>query len=112
MAPGPVDHTLPEGGVELLTTLPARRAAAPGRTVFVFDSFGNDMLSPLQAYSRELASLEWYSTPGDIIEAIVRADTVILEKVERDLNYLASDQGYVTPGFLDALAARLRQDAG
>jgi hypothetical protein len=106
------EEKLPEGSVEQVWTRPAGRAPLiPGRTVFVYDSFGVGLLDNLGAYTRELASLQWYSTkPNDTIEAIARADTVILEKVERDLNFLASDQGIVTPANLDALEARL--DAG
>ena len=52
------------------------------------------MIAPLSAYTREFARSCWYQTPpGDIIEAIAGADTVVLEKVERDPNYFASDQG-------------------
>ena len=46
--------------------------------------------------------------PPEIIKAIA-ADTVVLEKVERDITYLTSDGGIVTDAFLDQLEARLRR---
>jgi hypothetical protein len=97
-------------GAEL--TVSTRRAGgAPllaGRTLFVYDSFGVGMLDALGAYTRDLATVLWYDTPNrDLIEAIARSRTVILEKVERDINFYASDQGVITPAFLRTLAARL-----
>jgi alginate O-acetyltransferase complex protein AlgJ len=82
----------------------------PGRTLFVYDSFGVAMQAALASYTRELASVLWYATPpSELMDAIAGSDTVILEKVERDTNYLASDQGVVTPAFLDKLERRLRR---
>jgi hypothetical protein len=81
-----------------------------GRTAFIYDSFGAAMLKPLGQYTEELASVLWFETPSDaLIEAIKGARTVVLEKVERDANYFASDQGQITPEFLDLLEARLKE---
>jgi hypothetical protein len=90
----------PPGGAPLLG----------GRTLFVYDSFGDRMLPGLGAYTRELASILFVNlSPAALIDAIAGSDTVILEKVERDVNYFASDQGFFTPAFLKQLKARLSE---
>ena len=85
---------------------PAGAPRVPGRTLFLYDSFGVAMQDALVGYLDDPAPLEWYnSSPAAIIEAVRRADTVVLETVEREVNYKASDLGVVTPAFL----ARLRR---
>ena len=80
----------------------------PGRTVFIFDSFGTALMGAFQPYLHETASALWYATPPtDVIKLIAGADTVILEKVEREINYLASDLGVITPKFLADLERAL-----
>lgn len=103
---------LPNGGVQDLSTRPTGGGPlVRGRTVLLYDSFGVGMIGALQAYSEELATVQWFGAgPADLIEAIARGDTVLLEKVERDINFLASDGGIVTEQFLADLKARLRQD--
>jgi alginate O-acetyltransferase complex protein AlgJ len=89
----------------------SRRAGAPqlpGRTVFVHDSYGTAMQDALGAYARTLSLVEWYNTPpAAIIAAVGDADTVVLETVEREVNYRASDLGLVTPAFLADLERAL-----
>lgn len=84
-----------------------RAAGAPrleGRTLFVEDSYGSAMEPALQAYARSLVRVAWFDTPpADLIAAIDRADTVILETVERELTFRASDLGLLTPKFLAAV---------
>jgi len=84
-----------------------RPFAAPrieGHTLFVEDSYGSAIERVLQAYARSLVSIEWFDTPpADLIAAIQRADTVILETVERELTFRASDLGLLTPKFLAAV---------
>lgn len=80
----------------------------PGRTAFLIDSFGPTLAVGLAPYMQELVSADWLVTPSDqLIQAIVAADTVILEKVERDVPYLVSDGGILTPAFMDALETAL-----
>jgi alginate O-acetyltransferase complex protein AlgJ len=88
--------TRPKGGPPVL----------PGRTLFVYDSYGNGVLPLLQSYVRELAATQWFDTPpDDLIEAFRRSDTLILELVEREMNFKASDQGLLTADFLRRLEA-------
>ncbi|MDA0179186.1 hypothetical protein OJ997_02670 [Solirubrobacter phytolaccae] len=87
---------------------PAGAPVYPGRTAFLIDSFGPTLAVGLTPYMQELVPADWLTTPADqLIQAIVAADTVILEKVERDVTYLVSDAGIVTPAFMDALEAAL-----
>jgi hypothetical protein len=66
------------------------------------------MQDALGAYARRVALVEWYNTPPATIIAAVRdADTVVLETVEREVNYRASDLGLVTPAFLADLERAL-----
>jgi alginate O-acetyltransferase complex protein AlgJ len=86
-----------------------RRAAAaprvPGRTLLVGDSFGDAPLGPLRAYFGQLDHALLVVTPLRRIAAQVEAaDTVILETVERDFTFRASDGGVV-----EALRAVLRK---
>jgi hypothetical protein len=106
------DETMANGSVIHVSTQPAGGAPLlAGRTVFLYDSFGIGMLGALAPYMRELRSLQWFLAKDheDLIEAMATADTVILEKVERDANYLASDGGVLTPDFLTRLRARLER---
>lgn len=89
-----------------------RKTGAPtlsGRTLFVYDSYGTAMIDALQVYAPDLVGLQWFNTPTpDLIAAIRRADNVILETVEREVNFRASDQGLVKPDFLRELSRALR----
>jgi hypothetical protein len=90
-----------------------RRAGArrlPGRTLFLHDSYGNAMQDALVGYLADPALLEWYGkSPAALIAAIRGADTVVLETVEREINYKASDLGLLTPSFFAALRRALPQ---
>jgi hypothetical protein len=55
-----------------------------------------------------MAELQWFATPAaDLVAAIRQADTVILETVEREVNFRASDSGLLTPAFLRDLRRQL-----
>jgi alginate O-acetyltransferase complex protein AlgJ len=80
----------------------------PGRTLFIYDSFGVGMLGLLGPYFERLSTYLWFgSTRRGMLERIAAADMVILESAERDMTFKASDQGFVTPRFLAALRKRL-----
>lgn len=80
----------------------------PGRTLFIYDSFGVGMIDMLRPYLAKLDGYLWFdSTQSGMLDRIEAADTVILESAERDMTFKASDQGYLTPAFLSALRQRL-----
>jgi hypothetical protein len=88
-----------------------RSAGAPqlaGRTLFVRDSYGLAMQDALLPFLRTPEVLEWFnSSPAAIIAGIRRADSVVLETVEREINFRASDIGLLTPSFLTQLEREL-----
>jgi hypothetical protein len=93
-----------------------RAAGAPrvaGRTLFVHDSYGTAMLDALTPYLRTPVALEWFGTSDTaLIGAIAAADTVVLETVERELNFRASADGQLKPAFLARLARELPRRGG
>jgi alginate O-acetyltransferase complex protein AlgJ len=90
--------------------LPGSARSIPGRTLFLDDSYGHVMMPALSKYTSELRVMLWDLTPeSTLIEEMAKADTLILEKVERAANYHASDAGTITPAFLDRLERRLRR---
>jgi alginate O-acetyltransferase complex protein AlgJ len=92
------------GSAKLLTRPKAAVPLIPGRTLLIHDSYGDIFETALAAYTRELSIMLWFDTPpAAFIDAIRRSDTVIFEKVERDVDYYASDAGLFTPKFLDEL---------
>jgi hypothetical protein len=89
----------------------------PGRTLFLYDSYGFAMLGGLRSYTRTLDLVQWYGATGGIsadslTTALSRSRTIILETVERDVNFKASDQGFLTPAYLDRLATELPPERG
>jgi alginate O-acetyltransferase complex protein AlgJ len=70
----------------------------PGRTVVVSDSFFDAPQHQLAPYLEQMVLLSWPYTPLPKIAAEIRsADTVILETVERELTFRATDTAYVPP---------------
>lgn len=62
----------------------------PGRTVLVGDSYSEAPLPQLTPYFEDLRVLSWVNTPpAKMANGIERADTVILETVEREFTYRA-----------------------
>jgi alginate O-acetyltransferase complex protein AlgJ len=104
--PGPVEHT---GDLAVLLGLSdvetrVQRAIArapdarkvPGRTVVVGDSFFDAPNPQLMPYLEQMVVLSWVNTPlPEIAAEIRRADTVVLETVERELAFRAADGGPV-----------------
>ena len=93
-----------------------RSAAAPrlgGRTLFVHDSYGGLMVDALAPYARVPVIVQWFGTPpAELIAEIARADTVILETVEREMTFRASDAGLLSAKFLEQLRRGLPRRAG
>ncbi len=84
----------------------ARRV--PGRTLFVYDSYGQIGLPQLAPYFANFRTVDWSQilAPG-LAEEVARSDTVIFETVEREFDYRASDPGEAGPSLLAALRRRL-----
>ena len=84
----------------------ARRV--PGRTLYVYDSYGDTALSQLAPYFANFHAVNWSQilAPG-VAEEVARSDTVIFETVEREFYYRASDVGEAGPSLLAALRRRL-----
>jgi alginate O-acetyltransferase complex protein AlgJ len=103
VVPGLPDHNI-------IRRAPGGAPLIPGHTLLLDDSFGDVMVPALSMYTSELETLLWDGTPTHtLIDEIASAHTVIMERAERAANYLPSDQGTLTPAFLDRLAARLGQ---
>jgi hypothetical protein len=66
------------------------------------------MTAALSAYVRTPVLLAWYGTSdAALIDAIAAADTVVLETVERELSFRASDLGLLKAPFLAELERAL-----
>ena len=91
--------------------LEVRRSAAarrvPGRTAYVLDSFGDIVNPQLIPYLEQFQRVPWDTPPRQLLDAIVGADTVIFEVVERDFTVLPASRGELSPAFLRALKTRL-----
>ena len=90
-------------------TRPATAPKLAGRITMIYDSFGIAQLDALKPYTNELTAVLWVGTPQQqLIDAIAQADTVIFETVEREVDFRASDAGYVNPKLFGPLERRLR----
>jgi alginate O-acetyltransferase complex protein AlgJ len=79
-----------------------------GRTLFMYDSFGDAPLPLLKLYFRHLSVLPWVGpTDAQRADAIAHADTVIFESTEREFGFRASEAGPVSRSFLGILRKRL-----
>jgi alginate O-acetyltransferase complex protein AlgJ len=85
-----------------------RARRVPGRTLLVYDSYGQIALSQLAPYFANFRSVDWSQilAPG-LADEVARSDTVIFETVEREFDYRASDPGEAGPQLLAALRRRL-----
>ena len=80
----------------------------PGRTLLVYDSYGQVALPQLTPYFANLRLVDWSQTgAAGVADEVTRADTVIFETVEREFDYRASDPGEAGPQLLAALRRRL-----
>ena len=70
------------------------------------------MVDALVPYADTPVIVEWFGTPAaDLIAEIARADTVILETVEREMTFRASDAGLLSVKFLEQLRRGLPRRA-
>jgi hypothetical protein len=96
---------LGQSGSEIAPTASIRRApGAPvigGRSVVVGDSYAETALGDLTPYFASLNLLLWVNdTPATIVNGIASSRTVVLQTVEREFDYRASNMAYITPGFI------------
>jgi alginate O-acetyltransferase complex protein AlgJ len=73
-----------------------------GPTVVVGDSYAQDAISQVQPFFRQkIGFLEWEENPEtQIADEIADSRDVILETVEREFDYRASNGVYITPTFI------------
>ena len=82
--------------------------AVGGSTVVVGDSYADDSIFQLQPYFASVTRLYWVNnTPAQIADGIASARNVVLETVEREFDYRATDGAYITPGFIALVRATL-----
>jgi hypothetical protein len=80
----------------------------PGQTVVVGDSYVDVSMFELTPYFHSITLLEWtQDTPAQIANAIAGARNVILETVEREFDYRATDAAYIKPSFIALVRSTL-----
>jgi alginate O-acetyltransferase complex protein AlgJ len=114
--PGPVRYSgdllglLGESGNEIAPTRRIQRLpGAPvvsGATVLIGDSYADAAWGELAPYFASLRRLYWVNnTTQQLVDGITSSRNVVLETVEREFDYRASDVAYITPAFI----ARVRK---
>jgi alginate O-acetyltransferase complex protein AlgJ len=82
----------PVGSVAVSTVAATDAPMIHGTTLFVGDSFGDAPLTMLRHYATRMVSVNWQGpSPTELVRLAKRADTVILEAVERSFLVLPSD---------------------
>jgi hypothetical protein len=82
----------PVGSVAVSTVAATDAPMIHGTTLFVGDSFGDAPLTMLRHYATRMVSVNWQGArPTELVRLAKRADTVILEAVERSFLVLPSD---------------------
>jgi hypothetical protein len=79
----------------------------PGRTLLVYDSFGEAPLPQLKPYFHDFHKFPWGGLDSQRAKAIAAADTVIFESTEREFDFRASEAGPVSRKFLALLRKEL-----
>jgi alginate O-acetyltransferase complex protein AlgJ len=101
----PQSDTTPERAIRRAPGAPV----IPGNTVLIGDSYADVAIGLLRPYFANLSQLYWVTdTTQQLIQGLAAAHTVILETVEREFDYRASNQGYVTPDFLKLVRSALK----
>jgi hypothetical protein len=81
----------------------------PGRTVLVGDSYAEVAQSQLVPYLSSLRLLYWDDdTARQIADGIANSRDVILETVEREFDFRASNAAFITPRFISMVRSVLR----
>jgi alginate O-acetyltransferase complex protein AlgJ len=108
----------PLGNAAVSTVPPSRVPTIPGTTLLVGDSFADAPLAMLRHYASPLINVSWKGlAPSEFAQLVARADTVILEAVERSFVQLPSSKpptetgSMVTPELVSRLRL-LRDPAG
>jgi alginate O-acetyltransferase complex protein AlgJ len=103
---------LGQSGSEIAPTRAIRRApgapVVPGKTVLWGDSYAEDTFGQLKPYFASITMLPytldaWHQLP----QTIIGAKTVVIETVEREFDYRATDPAYITPGFIAEVQSAL-----
>ena len=82
----------PAGAAAISTVAATDAPMIRGTTLFAGDSYGDAPLAMLRHYATRMVSVNWQSTsPAELVRLVKRADTVILEAVERSFLGLPSD---------------------
>jgi alginate O-acetyltransferase complex protein AlgJ len=103
----PQSDTTPERSIRRAAEAPV----IPGPAVLIGDSYTDVAVGLLRPYFADLQQLYWVNdTTKQLLQGIAAAHTVILETVEREFDYRASNLGYVTPAFLKLLRATLKSN--
>jgi len=103
---------LGQSGSELAPTRAIRRApgapVVPGRTVMIGDSCARTGFAQVHPYFSSISLIEWTeSTLKQQIDGIVGARNVVLETVEREVDFRASNMGYANPPFIALVRSAL-----
>jgi hypothetical protein len=110
--PGDLMGLLGQSGTEIAPSRSVNRAPGatviPGNTVLVGDSYADVSMFELTPYFHSISLQEWVNNPPQqIADAIAASRNVILETVEREFDYRATDAAYITPKFIALVRATL-----
>jgi hypothetical protein len=119
---GPVHYT---GDLTVLLGVPAATGTVPSRTivrvadashidgpsVIIGDSYAGVAFPEIQPYfASPIDQLEWVTnTTQQLVNGIVDAHTVILETIEREFDFRATNGAYVTPQFISTVRRALAE---
>jgi alginate O-acetyltransferase complex protein AlgJ len=101
----------PLGSATVSTLPPSRVPTVAGTTLVVGDSFADAPLAMLRHYASRLVNVAWKGlAPTEFVRLVARADTVILEAVERSFVQLPSSKPPTETGSMvtPELVSRLR----
>lgn len=104
------DATLDGGSPVIISenTTHNERDLLPGKTLLVYDSFGDVAIESFRPFVKYLTAIQWFnSSHSDMIDKIEESNTVVLESVERGIHFRA--QSWLTDEFLKSLEERLSQ---
>jgi hypothetical protein len=103
---------LGQPGSEIAPTRAIQRApgapVVPGKTILWGDSYAEDTIGQLKPYFASLSMLP-YTIPvwQQLPQTLISAKTVVIETVEREFDYRATDSAYITPAFIAQVRAAL-----